>query len=125
MLTSPEQTNDSHSLLTCATSTWQRVRQALHDRAGGNGLDRGSLRTQLDQLISAGARIMGDQVGAFFRPYQMPESTLCPSRDKTANRFELSASLDCLQRFACYLKMRISEAAQPDIFVNDRSGGPH
>jgi hypothetical protein len=125
MLTSMEQANDPHILLSCVTSTWQRVRQALHDPAGGNGLDRTSLRTEIDQLISAGARVMGDQVGPFLQRYQMPESSLCSSPDNTANRFELSSTLDCLERFACCLKTRISEPAQPDIFVTDRSAGPH
>jgi hypothetical protein len=125
MLTSMEQANDPHILLGCVTSTWQRVRRALYDPTDGNGLDRTSLRTEIDQLISAGARVMGDQVGPFLRRYQMPESSLCPSPDKTANRFELNSTLDCLERFACFLKTRISEPAQADIFVTDRPGGPH
>ena len=104
---------------------WQRVRRAIYDGAGGNRLDRASLRTEIDQLISAGARIMGDEVGTLFRPYQMPESFSCRSPGKTANSFELNSTMECLERFACYLKMKISEPAQPDFFVDERSPGSH
>jgi hypothetical protein len=122
MGTSIEQTTDAHGLLTAATSAWRRVRRALQDRTRSAGLDRTCLRTEVDHLISTGARIMGNEVAAFGQ-YQMPEWTLCPSANKTASQLELRSTLDCLERFACYLKSRISQGARPDVCVND--GGPH
>jgi hypothetical protein len=88
----------------------------------GNGADfdpagAASVSARARLVLAAALRIWGDEVQVLFRPYQLPPTAAC-TPSKTASRYELQAMRSCLERLACYLKMKISEPPRADVVVN-------
>jgi len=64
-------------------------------------LDLVGLEDEVDQLLGAAVRIMGHEVKALFRPYQLPEGGRYMARSKTVSPFEVQAMGACLERLGC------------------------
>jgi len=111
----PDPPRDAAELLTAINAAWR----ALHPRSGASALHLVALEAEVHQLFGSAVSIMGQQVKALFRPYQLPEGSRYLTGSKTLSPFEVQALVACLERLACYVRMKKSEPAQPDLVVNE------
>jgi hypothetical protein len=99
-----KQPSDTTSLLGCVASSRQTVFRALQAGPERMVLSRHSLHAELENLRSAGARIIGNEINVLLG---QPQGSAYGSASKQATSFDLQSATSWLERFACHLKSKM------------------